>query len=299
VPLNNLRPGQAKYTVYNSHLSETAVMGFDYGYSLAYPQSLVLWEGQFGDFANGAQVIIDQFLATGESKWQRMSGLVLLLPHGYEGQAAEHSSARLERFLQLSGRENMSVCNLSTPAQIFHALRRQVKRDFRKPLIVMSPKSLLRHPLAISSLDEFTRGGFEEVLDDQQLAPTKPESVKKVVLCSGKVYYDLLAERSALSKTDVALVRVEQLYPFPEAKLSSILGRYKNAQLVWVQEEPRNMGAWTYIFNQWLGGYGLFSEKVGNRGIAYIGREIAASPAVGSAKLHEKEQKEIIEKALS
>jgi 2-oxoglutarate dehydrogenase E1 component len=295
-PLNNISKEQALYNVYNSLLSETAVMGFDWGYSIAYPQALTIWEGQFGDFANGAQVIIDQFIATAESKWQRMSGLVLLLPHGYEGQAAEHSNARPERFLQLSGRENLQVCNLTTPAQLFHALRRQVRRDFRKPMVIMSPKSLLRHPQAISSLEDFTQGGFQEILDDTVV---KADGVKRVLLCSGKIYYELLAERTGKNKTDTAIVRMEQLYPFPTEKLAAILNRYKNAKLTWVQEEPRNMGAWTFIFNQWLGGYDLFNEKVGGRGIDYIGREVAASPAVGSHKLHEKEQKEIIEKALS
>jgi 2-oxoglutarate dehydrogenase E1 component len=297
-PLNNIKAGQAKYSVYNSHLSETGVMGFDYGYSLAYPQALVLWEGQFGDFANGAQVIIDQFLATSESKWRRMSGLVLLLPHGYEGQAAEHSNARPERFLQLSGLNNMAVCNFTTPAQFFHALRRQVKRDFRKPMIVMSPKSLLRHPHAISELSDFTQGSFQEILDDVEMAK-QAAGVKKVLICSGKIYYELLAARAEKARKDIALVRMEQLYPFAAEKLSGILNQYKSAKLYWVQEEPRNMGAWTYIFNQWAGGYDFFNEKVGKRSIEYVGREIAASPAVGSAKLHEKEQKEIIEKALS
>ncbi len=297
-PLNNIKAGQAKYSVYNSHLSETGVMGFDYGYSLAYPQALVLWEGQFGDFANGAQVIIDQFLATSESKWQRMSGLVLLLPHGYEGQAAEHSNARPERFLQLCGRENMAVCNFTTPAQFFHALRRQVKRDFRKPLIVMSPKSLLRHPHAISSLSDLTQGSFQEVLDDP-IQSKQAQGVKKVLICSGKIYYELLAQQEASKTKEIAIVRMEQLYPFHGEKLAQILNQYKNAKLVWVQEEPRNMGAWTYIFNQWMGGYDFFNEKVGKRSIEYVGREVAASPAVGSHKLHEKEQKEIIEKAMS
>jgi len=296
VPLNHISKDQASYNAYNSLLSESGVMGFDWGYSLTYPQALTLWEGQFGDFANGAQVIIDQFIATAESKWQRQSGLVLLLPHGYEGQAAEHSNARPERFLQLCGRDNMQICNLTTPAQLFHALRRQVKRDFRKPMILMSPKSLLRHPQAISTLDDFSQGGFQEVLDDTAV---KADGVKRVLMCSGKVYYELLAERTGKGKMDTAIVRMEQLYPFPAEKLAAILNRYKNAKLTWVQEEPRNMGAWTYIFNQWLGGYDLFNEKVGGRTIDYIGRALAASPAVGSHKLHEIEQKEIIEKAFS
>jgi 2-oxoglutarate dehydrogenase E1 component len=300
VPLNHVASKQATYSVFNSFLSETGVMGFDYGFSLADPKTLVIWEAQFGDFANGAQVIIDQFLAAGESKWQRMSGLVLLLPHGYEGQAAEHSSAKLERFLQLCGRDNMNVCNFTTPAQIFHALRRQVKRDFRKPLIVMSPKSLLRHPLAVSTLDEFSGAGFQEVLDDATVASDAiAQAVKNVLLCSGKVYYDLITEKTTKNLGETAVIRVEQLYPFPAQKIAAILGRYKSAKLAWVQEEPRNMGAWTYIFGQWLGGYDRFADSVGGRGIDYVGREVGAAPAVGSAKLHEKEQKSIIERAFS
>jgi 2-oxoglutarate dehydrogenase E1 component len=299
-PLNNIRPGQAKYDVFNSHLSEIGVLGFEYGYSLADPDSLVIWEAQFGDFSNGAQVIIDQFISSGESKWQRMSGLTMLLPHGFEGQGPEHSSARLERFLQLSGKNNIFVCNLTTPGQIFHALRRQVKRDFRKPLVIMSPKSLLRNPLAVSVLNEFTQKNFEEVLDDPQFESDKDAAtVKKVILCSGKVYYDLLSERNLKKIGDIALIRVEQLYPWPGQKLSRILNRYKNASpLVWVQEEPRNMGAWSYIFNLWSGGFGLFQESVGNRPIQYVGRDFGASPAVGSHKVHEHEQEELIQKAL-
>ncbi len=299
-PLNHISDKQAPYMVYNSHLSETAVMGFDYGYSIADPNALVLWEGQFGDFANGAQVIIDQFIVSGESKWQRMSGIVLLLPHGFEGQGPEHSSARLERFLALSGRENIVVCNFTTPAQFFHALRRQVKRDFRKPLIVMSPKSMLRHPLAVSDIEDFSKVTFQETLDDPTAATDASASaVKKVLICSGKVYYDLVAEKTAKKITDTALVRIEQLYPFPAQKLAAILKRYASAKLIWVQEEPRNMGAWSYIFNQWMGGYGRFTDQVGGRAIEYIGRDVGAAPAVGSSKLHEKEQKSIIERAFA
>lgn len=297
-PLNHIAPGQATYQVYNSELSETGVLGFEYGYSLADPASLVIWEAQFGDFANGAQVIIDQFISSSESKWLRMSGLTLLLPHGFEGQGPEHSSARLERFLQLCGKNNIQVCNLTTPAQLFHALRRQVKRDFRKPLVIMSPKSLLRHPLAVSSLGDFSRGTFQEVLDDVELSRDAKTSVKTVLLCSGKVYYDLIAERTLRKRNDVAIVRIEQLYPWPEARLNTILSQYKNAKkFVWVQEEPRNMGAWTYVFNQWCGGYGNFQEKVGGHSISYAGRDMAAAPAVGSMKVHESEQKALLEKA--
>lgn len=297
-PLNQISPTQAKYTVYNSELAETAVLGFEHGYSLADPHSLVIWEAQFGDFANGAQVIIDQFISSSESKWLRMSGLTLFLPHGFEGQGPEHSSARLERFLQLCGNNNIQVCNLTTPAQLFHALRRQLKRDFRKPLILMSPKSLLRHPMAVSQLEEFSRGQFQEVIDDHEQTRDSKASVKAVLLCTGKVYYDLLAERTQRKRHDVAILRVEQLYPWPEARLSTLLSQYPSAKkLIWAQEEPRNMGAWTYVFSQWAGGYGKFQEKIGDRSIQYVGREMAASPAVGSMKVHESEQKALLEKA--
>jgi 2-oxoglutarate dehydrogenase E1 component len=299
-PLNHLKEGQAFYEVYNSNLSETAVMGFEYGYSLAEPKTLTIWEAQFGDFANGAQVIIDQFISTSESKWQRMTGLTLLLPHGFEGQGPEHSSARLERFLQLCGRNNMFVCNLTTPAQIFHALRRQVKRDFRKPMVIMSPKSLLRHPAAISQLKDFSEGSFAEVLDDPSIeSDPQASAIRKVLICTGKVYYDLVAARTAQKKTDIAIVRLEQIYPWPADRLAQILSRYKNAQISWVQEEPRNMGAWSFVFNTWSGGFDLFQEKVGGRPIQYAGRAIGASPAVGSHKLHEVEQEALIQKALS
>ncbi len=294
-PLNHLKEGQAFYDVHNSHLSETGVLGFEYGYSLAEPNTLTIWEAQFGDFANGAQVIIDQFISSSESKWQRMSGLVLLLPHGFEGQGPEHSSARLERFLQLCGKNNLIVANMTTPAQLFHALRRQIKRDYRKPMIVMSPKSLLRHPMAISNLKDFTDAQFEEVLDDTTV---DPNSVTKVLLCTGKVYYDLSAARAAKNVKNIAIVRVEQLYPWPAEKLAKILNRYKKASLVWVQEEPRNMGAWSFVFNTWSGGYDFFQEKVGNRAIHYVGREICAAPAVGSHKIHETEQEALVQKAI-
>ncbi|MBI4924600.1 MAG: 2-oxoglutarate dehydrogenase E1 component [Bdellovibrio sp.] len=286
IPLNHLDEKQAPFFVYNSHLSEAAVMGFEFGYSLANPRSLVIWEAQFGDFANGAQVIIDQFISSSESKWQRMSGLVLLLPHGYEGQGPEHSSARLERFLSLCGKNNIIVCNLTTPAQLFHALRRQIKWVFRKPLIIMSPKSLLRHPLAVSDLSEFTKHGFQEVIDDPVI--TEPNQIKRLLICSGKIYYDLFSERSARKLFNIALIRIEQLYPWPETLLASTLNRYKNvSEIFWVQEEPQNMGAWSFVSMQLL-----------STSIVYIGREIGAAPAVGSSKLHEQEQKEIIDQAL-
>lgn len=296
-PLRELaKQHDSSFLIFNSHLSETGVMGFDYGWSLADPDALVIWEAQFGDFANGAQIIIDQFLSAAESKWQRASGLVLLLPHGYEGQGPEHSSARLERFLQLCGKGNFTVCNLTTPAQIFHALRRQVKRSFRKPLIIMSPKSLLRHPQAISKLEDFTERGFQEILDDPSVDPAK---VTRVLMCTGKIYYELLAEKAARKRDDVAIIRLEQMYPWPEGALSMALNRYPQAEITWVQEEPRNMGAWSFVFGQWLGGLGLFSTQVGGRSIKYIGRDIGAAPAVGSSKVHAKEQKAILEQAFS
>ena len=298
-PLNQIRPGQAKYSVHNSHLSETGVMGFEYGFASADPNTLVLWEAQFGDFANGAQVIIDQFLASGESKWQRMNGLVLLLPHGYEGQGPEHSSARLERFLQLSGKENLFVCNFSTPAQVFHALRRHMKRPFRKPMVVMTPKSLLRHPLAVSSLDDLTKGSFQEVIDDLAAA-ANPSKVTKLVLCTGKIYYDLLNEKTQRKAEDTALVRIEQLYPWPEGRLIQILNQYPSAKtILWAQEEPRNMGAWMHVCGYWNGGLADLASRVGGRMPQYVGREICASPAVGSIKIHEKEQKAVIERAFT
>lgn len=299
VPLNHLKKDQARFDVFNSHLSETAVLGFEFGYSLADPNALVLWEAQFGDFANGAQVIIDQFISSSESKWQRMMGLTLLLPHGFEGQGPEHSSARLERFLQLCGKNNMIICNLSTPAQIFHALRRQVKREFRKPMVIMSPKSLLRHPQAVSTLKDLATGTFQEVLEDSiEGAPSDASKVRKVLLCSGKIYYELAKARAAEKKSDIAIIRVEQIYPWPAEKLAQILNQYKNASFTWVQEEPRNMGAWSFVFNTWSGGFDVFQEKVGGRPIQYVGRDFGAAPAVGSHKLHEQEQEALIKKAL-
>jgi 2-oxoglutarate dehydrogenase E1 component len=293
VPFNHLQVKQAQYEVHNSHLSETGVLGFEFGYSLAEPNTLVIWEAQFGDFANSAQVIIDQFIATSESKWQRMTGLTLLLPHGFEGQGPEHSSARLERFLQLAGKNNMIICNFTSPAQIFHGLRRQLKWSFRKPMIIMSPKSLLRHPQAVSDLRELSDGKFHEILDDPGFENLKnaqsAQSVRKVLLCSGKIFYDLLTHRNAKKILDVAIIRLEQIYPWPAERFAEILKRYKNAkQLVWVQEEPRNMGAWSFVFQ---------TLSAGQQSIEYIGRDLCAAPAVGSHKLHEQEQEEIIQKA--
>jgi 2-oxoglutarate dehydrogenase E1 component len=295
-PLNHLREGQARFEAFNSLLSEAGVLGFDYGYSLADPSTLVLWEAQFGDFANGAQVIIDQFIASGESKWLRMSGLVMLLPHGYEGQGPEHSSARLERYLQLCAERNMQVCNFTTPANYFHALRRQLKRNYRKPLIVMTPKSLLRHKLAVSTLDEFGPGAsFRHVIPE--IDPiAEDEAVKRIVFCTGKVYYDLLAARREERIDTVALVRVEQLYPFPSVSLPKVIARYPNAEIVWCQEEPQNMGAWTFIDRRLEEAAAAADRRARPR---YIGRREAASPATGFYKVHNAEQAALVEEALS
>ena len=296
VPLDHIRDGQAPFVILDSMLSENAVLGFEFGMSLANPHQLVIWEAQFGDFANGAQIVIDQFIASSESKWQRMSGLVLLLPHGYEGQGPEHSSARLERFLQLSAEQNMQVCNLSTPAQYFHALRRQMHRNFRKPLVIMSPKSLLRHKAAVSSLRDLTDGTFQTVIDDVAVggAPEAgvvidPRGVTRLLLCSGKVYYDLLAARRERALDTAAQVRVEQLYPFPEQEIAAIFATYPNArQIVWVQEEPWNMGGWHVMYRR------LKRILPDDRTLAYVGRPEAASPATGSYKVHQAEERDLV-----
>ena len=290
IPLRNLGENAARFCVYNSFLSEAAVLGFDYGYTLDYPKMLCLWEAQFGDFANGAQVIIDQFIVSSESKWQRPSGLVMLLPHGYEGQGPEHSSARLERFLQLCAEDNIQVANLTTPAQYFHILRRQMKREFRKPLVLMTPKSLLRNLLCVSVEKDFTEGHFSEILDAPLLG--KPEKIQRIIFCSGKVYYDLLQRRDADKKTDTAFIRIEQLYPVAHEKLQEIVNRYPNAtKFVWCQEEPRNMGAWTNIAPS--------LSRVTAHGISYAGRNASASPAVGSKAWHDKQQKEFLDQAFA
>lgn len=287
-PLSHLAPGQPEFCVYDSLLSEAAVLGFDYGYSLEEPNMLIMWEAQFGDFANGAQVIIDQFIAPAESKWGRGSGLVMLLPHGYEGQGPEHSSARLERFLALCAEENIQVAVPSSPAQYFHLLRRQVRRNFRKPLVVMTPKSLLRHKVAVSPVDHLVVGHFRNVLDD----PSAPERARRVLLCSGKVYYDLLAKRDEAGKQrDVAILRIEQLYPWPADELKKILDRYRTARdWVWVQEESQNMGAWTFVAPR-------LQELMG-RPFQYVGRDASASPATGSKLVHDHEQSELVEAAI-
>ncbi len=296
-PLNNIRPKQARIEIFNSLLSEAGVLGFEYGYTLSDPWTLVLWEAQFGDFANGAQVIIDQFLASGETKWLRMCGLTLLLPHGYEGQGPEHSSARLERYLQLCAERNMTVGNLTTPANYFHALRRQMKRNFRKPLVLMTPKSLLRHKLAVSAAAEFTgQGRFRAVIGEiDQLAPAV--EVKRVVLCSGKVYYDLLAERRDRGIRDVAILRVEQLYPFPDKPLAFALKPYSKAQIVWCQEEPENMGGWNFVDRRIERVLTVLKHRA--KRPVYVGRRAAASPATGSAKVHAAEQASLVGQALN
>jgi 2-oxoglutarate dehydrogenase E1 component len=296
VPLNNIAPGQARIDIYNSLLSEVGVLGFEYGYSVADPHTLVLWEAQFGDFANGAQAIIDQFIASGETKWLRMSGLTLLLPHGYEGQGPEHSSARLERYLQMCAERNMAVCNLTTPANYFHKLRRQLKRNFRKPLVLMTPKSLLRHKLAVSPLSDFAEGSTFRFVIPEIDGIAAPADVRRVVLCSGKVYYDLLQKRREVGAADVAIMRVEQLFPFPVKTLTRELSAFRNADLVWCQEEPENMGAWSFVdrkIEKVLGGIDIAAKRP-----AYVGRAEAASPATGLAKTHAAEQAALVNAAL-
>ncbi len=292
IPLQHVKVGQPRFTVIDSVLSEEAVLGFEYGYSTTSPDCLVIWEGQFGDFVNGAQVLIDQFICSGEAKWGRLCGLTLFLPHGYEGQGPEHSSARLERFLQLCAEQNMQVCVPSTPAQMFHMLRRQMLRAIRKPLIVMTPKSLLRHELSVSALEELSRGGFASVIDE--IDDIKPADVQRIVFCSGKVYFDLLRARRAAAQRDVAIVRIEQLYPFPVDEYQATLARYPKAQdIVWCQEEPQNQGAWYQIRHR-------LQELAGERRpVYYAGRAPAAAPATGLAKIHEVEQQRLVLTALS
>ena len=288
IPLNHLKEGQARLCVYNSLLSEAAVLGFDYGYSLDYPSMLCLWEAQFGDFANGAQVIIDQFIASAELKWQRPSSLVMLLPHGYEGQGPEHSSARLERFLQLCARDNMQVCNLTTPAQYFHALRRQIHRDYRKPLVVMTPKSLLRHAEAVATQDDFTKGRFYAIMADP--LPADAGQISRIILCSGKVYYDLKAEQEKRGATDATILRVEQIYPLHTEKIKRIAHACPNLKrVVWCQEEPQNMGAWFFMQPR-------LRELLG-RNISYAGRPESPSPAVGAMSIHRLQQAELVSRA--
>ncbi|HEX9858274.1 MAG TPA: 2-oxoglutarate dehydrogenase E1 component [Paracoccaceae bacterium] len=303
-PLNHIRAGQARYEVIDSMLSEYAVLGFEYGYSLSEPNALVMWEAQFGDFANGAQIMFDQFISSGESKWLRMSGLVMLLPHGFEGQGPEHSSARLERFLQMSAHDNWIVANCSTPANYFHVLRRQIHRDFRKPLVLMTPKSLLRHPMCLSHADDFTTGSaFHRVLwDDAEkghsdLTLRPDDQIKRVVICSGKVYYDLLAERDARGLDDVYLLRLEQLYPVPTHSLIKELTRFKDAEIVWCQEEPKNQGGWSFIEPnlEWV----LTRIEARHTRPVYAGRAASSSPATGLASRHKSEQEALVNDALT
>jgi 2-oxoglutarate dehydrogenase E1 component len=283
--LNHISDTQEKFRIYNSLLSEYGVLGFEFGYAMANPNALIVWEAQFGDFANGAQVMIDQFICCSESKWQRMNGVVLLLPHGYEGQGPEHSNARPERFLQLAAENNMVVANVTQPSNFFHLLRRQLTWPFRKPLVVMSPKSLLRHPAVVSPISEFTSGSFKEVLDDHFV---DKKTVKRVLLCSGKLYFDLLEEQQKENRKDVAIVRIEQLYPFPGKQLDAVLDQYKKAEIFWVQEEPENMGGWTFMLRMYR-----------KRPMEVVARKASASPATGYSKTHAKEQKEIVTKAFA
>lgn len=285
IPLQEINGGE-RFNIYNSHLSEYGVLGFEYGYALANPHALTVWEAQFGDFYNGAQIIVDQYIASAETKWRRSNGLVMLLPHGLEGQGPEHSSARIERFLELCAENNMQVANCTTPANFFHILRRQLKRDYRKPLVVFTPKSLLRHPKVVSELSEFTKGQFHEVIDD---ANVKSADVKRVLFCSGKIYYDLLDKQETDNRKDVAIVRVEQLYPIPMDKLRAIKNKYKNAeQFLWVQEEPENMGAWPYI-----------CRKLRNRQVTLevVSRKESSSTATGYAAQHAIQQKTVVNRA--
>ena len=297
IPINHVRAGQAPFEIIDSPLSEAAVVGFEYGYSLADPSTLVLWEAQFGDFANGAQVIIDQFLSAGEAKWLRMSGLVLLLPHGYEGQGPEHSSARIERYLQLCADDNIQVCNLTSAANYFHALRRQIRRNSRKPLVIFTPKSLLRAREVASRLDEMgPQSAFHRVIPDPGPIAADGE-VRRVVLCSGKVYFDLVKARAERGDDRVALVRVEQLYPFPFDALGQVLGRWRNAEIVWCQEEPQNMGAWNFVdrrVEDVLAGLDIAAKRP-----RFAGRSEAASPATGLFKRHIEEQTRLVADAVA
>ncbi|MFN3445698.1 MAG: hypothetical protein ACK44D_08160 [Bacteroidia bacterium] len=274
---------KANVEFYNSLLSEYAVLGFEYGFSMITPNDLTIWEAQFGDFANGAQIIIDQYLSSAEAKWKTYSGLVMMLPHGYEGQGPEHSSARLERFLQLCANWNIQVCNITTPANYFHALRRQLHRKTRLPLVVMTPKSLLRHPACVSKLEDFTKGEFQQLIDDSNV---KAKDVKRVLFCTGKIYFDLLERQQKESRKDVAIVRLEQIYPMPEKEMDEVFTKYKGAEFCWVQEEPKNMGSWTYLL-----------RREENFKLRLISRKASASPATGFSKVHAKEQLQIVDEA--
>jgi len=287
-PLANLAQDQGRFSVYDSPLSEYSILGFEYGHALGQPRSLVMWEAQYGDFSNGGQVIIDNYVAAGEAKWGTISGITLLLPHGFEGQGPEHSSAHLERFLMLCAHNNIQVCNCTTPAQYFHMLRRQVKRSFRKPLIVMTPKSLLRHLRALSPISDLSKGEFQEVLED----PARPARPRRLLFCSGKIFYDLLKAREDSADSSTAIVRIEQLYQFPAQQLASLLEGYRSVRdRFWVQEEPRNRGAWMFMKER-------FDQELTGVTLSYVGREEAASPATGSHQVHAREQEEILMEAL-
>ena len=292
VPLTHLHANQGRFQVWDSVLSEEAVLAFEYGFATTDPKTLTIWEAQFGDFANGAQIVIDQFISSGEQKWGRMCGLVMLLPHGYEGQGPEHSSARLERYLQLCAEQNIQVCIPSTPAQVYHMLRRQALRKMRRPLVAISPKSLLRHPLAVSRLEELTDGAFQNVIGE--IDEINPKAVKRVILCSGKVYYDLLEERRKNNQTDIAIIRIEQLYPFPYTDMAKVLEPYAHVtDFVWCQEEPLNQGAW------YCSKHNFEASIPKGASLTLVSRPASASPAVGYVSLHNQQQREIIEKALS
>jgi len=297
IPLQHLEPAQATFDVFDSSLSEYAVMGFEFGYSVGDPSRLVMWEAQFGDFANGAQIMLDQFISSAESKWGQRSGLVLLLPHGFEGQGPEHSSARIERFLQLCAENNLQVCNCSTPAQYFHLLRRQMyggpdERAIRKPLVIFTPKRGLRNPRTVSPLDDFSSGRFFEVVQDAAVGD--PSGIRRVLICSGQIYYDLLASREQRKVEDVAIVRLEQIYPFPAAQMKEAVQRYPaSAEVVWTQEEPRNMGPWEFVQDV------IGAVLEGKRPLLYLGRTESASPAAGSLKRHTEEQNYILEAAFN
>ena len=292
VPLTQLHANQGRFEVWDSVLTEEGVLAFEYGYATTDPKTLTIWEAQFGDFANGAQIVIDQFISSGEQKWGRMCGLVMLLPHGYEGQGPEHSSARLERYLQLCAQQNMQVCVPSTPAQVYHMLRRQAIRKMRRPLIGISPKSLLRHPLAVSSMDELLNGTFQTVIGE--IDNLDPKKVKRVVMCAGKVYYDLLEQRRKNEQDNVAIIRIEQLYPFPHDDVKAALAPYSHVtDFVWCQEEPLNQGAW------YCSKHNFEAVIPDNAKLSYAGRPASASPAVGYLSLHAKQQKQLVEDALT
>ncbi|HNV55314.1 MAG TPA: 2-oxoglutarate dehydrogenase E1 component, partial [Pseudomonadales bacterium] len=294
VPLANIPGVTARFTLHDSLLSEEAALAFEYGYATTNPRALVIWEAQFGDFVNGAQVVIDQFIASGETKWGRLCGLVMFLPHGYEGQGPEHSSARLERFMQLCAEHNIQVCIPTTPAQIFHLLRRQMLRPLRKPLIVMTPKSLLRHKLAISSLEDLAEGEFKLVIPES--APLDASQVRRIVLCSGKVYYDLIEAREAAQREDVAVIRIEQFYPFPHEQLQQAMAPFIQAQqVIWCQEEPMNQGVWYSSQHHMSHVLGLLNP---GWKLDYVGREASAAPATGYLSLHVEQQQRLVKEAL-